>query len=90
MFERPGHLQTISFTLLNECIKSISSFVKTLVDNSTLWHRQGENARAVIEGNFVEFLETGKDFVGLETMTKVVGAPEDDYPIIFLFCFVTL
>jgi hypothetical protein len=44
----------------------------------------------MIEGNFVDFLETGKDFVGLETTTKVVGAPEDDYPIIFLFCFVTL
>jgi hypothetical protein len=44
----------------------------------------------VIEGNFIGFLETGKDVVGLAAMTKVVGAPEDDYPIIFLFCFLTL
>jgi len=77
----------------DERVQHVSSFIKTLVDNSTFWHRQGENARAVIEGNFVDFLETGEDVLGLQATTKVICAPEDDYPIIFLFClfcFVTL
>jgi hypothetical protein len=44
----------------------------------------------VIQGNFVDFFETSEDIIWVEAMTKVVGAPEDDDPVIFFSCFLTL
>lgn len=81
------HSQSVTLVFLNECVQPVSSFIKALVNSCALWHRQGENTRTVIKGNFIDFLETGKDTVRLETMTKVVGTAKDDDPVVFLFRF---
>jgi hypothetical protein len=44
----------------------------------------------MIKGDLVYFLEAGEDVVGLKTVTEVVGTTEDDYPVIFMLCFLTL
>ena len=79
------HLQAISIVVLNECIEFVSSLVKTLAYSSTFWDCKGENVRPVIEGYFIELLETGENIFGLETVAQIVCATKDDYPIIFSF-----
>src|SRR5579871_1681715 len=78
------HLQVIFIVFFDESVKSVSPLIKAFVNSSTFWNCKGQNVRPVIERYLVDLLKSSENIFGFPTVAQVIGATEDDYPIIFV------